>query len=138
MASLEERVNIGVGIFVFNEDGDVLLCERLADKHGKGEWGLPGGKPDPGEDPGYTAVRELYEETGLVAYDLEKLDTWTYDVYRDHGVHFVTVYYSCNAKRQTPRNTEPDKQGPWEWFDPENLPTPLFCGIAEAVKALGY
>lgn len=31
-----------------------------------GGWGLPGGELDPGEAAGAAAVRELFEETGLV------------------------------------------------------------------------
>lgn len=40
----------------------VLAVSRLP---GSSEWGLPGGKADPGETPRQTAARELYEETGL-------------------------------------------------------------------------
>jgi 8-oxo-dGTP diphosphatase len=33
--------------------------------NGRGEWDLPGGRPDPGEDHRAALVREVREETGL-------------------------------------------------------------------------
>jgi 8-oxo-dGTP diphosphatase len=42
------------------EDGRVLLC-----RNHRGEWELPGGRPDPGEPFRDCAVREVREETGL-------------------------------------------------------------------------
>lgn len=40
--------------------GRVLLLSNR-----RGEWDLPGGQPDPGEEPRATVVREVREETGL-------------------------------------------------------------------------
>ena len=48
---------------VFDADGRVLL-ERRSDTGG---WALPGGIIDPGEEPADAAVREIFEETGVIA-----------------------------------------------------------------------
>lgn len=48
---------------VFDEAGRVLLGKR-ADV---GVWTLPGGIIDPAEQPADAAVREVYEETGVIA-----------------------------------------------------------------------
>jgi 8-oxo-dGTP pyrophosphatase MutT (NUDIX family) len=48
---------------VFDERGRILLGKR-ADV---GVWTLPGGIIDPAEQPADAAVREVYEETGIVA-----------------------------------------------------------------------
>lgn len=48
---------------VFDDDGRVLLGRR-ADN---GAWTLPGGIIDPAEQPADAAVREVFEETGVVA-----------------------------------------------------------------------
>jgi 8-oxo-dGTP pyrophosphatase MutT (NUDIX family) len=45
-------------------DGDRVLLGRRADI---GAWTLPGGIIDPAEEPADAAVREVYEETGIVA-----------------------------------------------------------------------
>ena len=47
-------------------EGCILLC-RLSDRvgHFAGQWTLPGGGLDFGEDPADGMVREVFEETGL-------------------------------------------------------------------------
>jgi len=48
---------------VLDDDGQVLLGRR-ADT---GIWALPGGIIEPGEAPADAAVREIFEETGVIA-----------------------------------------------------------------------
>lgn len=47
--------------------GTDLLLVRRANPPDAGLWGFPGGKIDPGETMAHAALRELAEETGLVA-----------------------------------------------------------------------
>jgi len=53
------------GAVVHDGDGRLLLIRRGREP-GLGLWSLPGGRCEPGEDAAATAVRETYEETGLV------------------------------------------------------------------------
>jgi 8-oxo-dGTP pyrophosphatase MutT (NUDIX family) len=48
---------------VFDPAGRVLLGRRSD----TGGWALPGGIIDPGEEPADAAVREIFEETGVIA-----------------------------------------------------------------------
>ena len=66
--ALDERIchipfiQTGAAIIIRNENDEILLQER-ADRN---IWGLPGGCQDLGEDLRETAVREAYEETGIL------------------------------------------------------------------------
>ncbi|MBO9578807.1 MAG: heme-binding protein [Microbacteriaceae bacterium] len=61
-------------ILLFDRTGRVLLfLDEFPDLPGQAKWITPGGGADPGETPHETAVRELYEETGLVADGLGEL-----------------------------------------------------------------
>lgn len=50
--------------FVVNGDKVLLLKRRPNDVHKPGEWDIPGGRLDPGENPFDGLHRETLEETG--------------------------------------------------------------------------
>ena len=52
----------GCSAVVRNAAGSVLLVRH---SYGRGNWALPGGGVQRGEDPAATVVRELAEETGV-------------------------------------------------------------------------
>lgn len=52
---------VGVAVVV---DGRVLAARRTRPPELAGGWELPGGKVEPGEDPGAAAAREIAEELG--------------------------------------------------------------------------
>lgn len=58
-----------VGVIVFNRAGDVWMGRRMPPKRGvldaATSWQFPQGGMDKGETPAQTALRELYEETGM-------------------------------------------------------------------------
>lgn len=58
-------------VFVFNSTGDGSVLS-ITKKDDYANIGLPGGKLEPGEHPRDAAVRECYEETGLMV-DRDKL-----------------------------------------------------------------
>ena len=63
----DERGVYGIRIDDFpRDDGALILTRRsLKLKNHAGQWALPGGSVDAGEDPEDTALRELAEEVGL-------------------------------------------------------------------------
>ena len=55
----------GADALILDPAGRVLLVRRADDRR----WAMPGGWVDPGETPAQAAVREVFEETGLVVVD---------------------------------------------------------------------
>ena len=58
-----QRIRLGAYAWC-ERDGAVLLTRISPDGPGAGDWTLPGGGLDFGEDPADAAVREVREETG--------------------------------------------------------------------------
>jgi len=90
---------VGVGGVVIHR-GRVLLILRGSEPL-KGEWSIPGGLLELGEDLTSAVRRELKEETGL---DVEPVDTLlAFDRIMREGervrYHFVIVDYLCRRKR---------------------------------------
>lgn len=60
----EKTIKVGLGLYILNDRGQVLLGLRKA-KHGEGTWCPPGGHLEYGESFEEGAVREAFEETGI-------------------------------------------------------------------------
>ena len=55
--------NIAASVLIEGAGGRILGVSR---KDNSDDWGLPGGKAEPGEEPIQAAIRECFEETGVV------------------------------------------------------------------------
>lgn len=86
----------GASVIVENETGELLLQLR-ADNHC---WGYPGGSVELGESVEEAAKRELFEETGLVAEELELFSVFSgkelhYIYPNGDEVHNIDIVYLC-------------------------------------------
>jgi 8-oxo-dGTP diphosphatase len=71
--------------------GEVLLIERGKEGPFQGLWSLPGGRIEPGEPVRAAALREVGEETGVVAELVGVLDI--HDVIRRHPAGDLASHY---------------------------------------------
>ena len=76
---------------VFNDDGDVLLIKRRNPPF-QNSYALPGGFVDVGETVEAACRRELKEETGLEARELELVGVYS-DPDRDPRGHTASVVF---------------------------------------------
>ncbi|CAM3286707.1 NUDIX domain-containing protein [Nocardioides dubius] len=110
-------VAVTVDLVVLTVRADELqaLVIRRGEEPFRGEWALPGGFLDPGEDLPTAAARELEEETGIVAdrFHLEQLASYGAPD-RDPRMRTVTVaYIALAADLPTPRAGTDAAEAAW-------------------------
>ena len=129
---MDKKPRIGIGCWIFNPAGQVLLGRRLS-THGFGTWAPPGGKAEYDEMPTHCAARELREETGIITPKNEfHLVGITSDIYPDS--HYITLHYRVDGITCEPKLMEPEKCAEWRWFSLDNLPGPLFLSAQNLLK----
>ena len=89
---MENIVRVGVGIYIFNQEHQVLLGQRKS-VHGFGCWCSPGGHLEFGETTEQAAIREVKEETGLTldAYRLRGVVTFDSDAWPTEYMFLYTA-----------------------------------------------
>lgn len=119
---------VGVGVMVV-KNGSVLLGQRKG-SHGEGEYAFPGGHLEYMESFEQCAHRETLEECGVEIEHIRFQFLANVTTYAPH--HYVHIGLLADWKSGTPEALEPEASGPWEWYDLDHLPQPLFemCRLA--------
>lgn len=126
----QSKPTVSVDVFVFK--GKRLLLGKRKDKFiGRFTYAPPGGHLELCETLRQCAVREVKEETGLSV----KLD----DVIGIHenntyGKHYVIICFKAEWIKDEPQLLEPDNCLGWQWYDLDNLPSPLFANNLTTIK----
>jgi 8-oxo-dGTP pyrophosphatase MutT (NUDIX family) len=117
----------GVAAIIPNDAGEVLL-QRRSDN---GQWGLPGGAIDPGEEPAEAVVREVHEETGLLVQP-----TRIVGVYGGHDLMLtypngdqiatISILFRCQVTGGQLR-LDNDETLELRYFPLHQLPTPFMA-----------
>jgi 8-oxo-dGTP pyrophosphatase MutT (NUDIX family) len=125
-----------VGVFAFNEDGELFLLQRHSKDLGGGQWGTPGGRIDPGEDAGAAMKRELYEETGIQGVKLDVLGSHL--IHMPHGTVHMTSYLATLPK-ETDIILDPEEHHAYAWFSLKRLldEDTILWGIPSMLKDFG-
>jgi len=106
-----------VGIFIFNQKGELLLLES---HKWPGVYVVPGGHVELGERLEETAVREAKEETGLDIYDLEFINfqQFIYDPAFWKQRHFI--FFDFAAKTDSVNVILNDEAQAFDWYKLED------------------
>jgi 8-oxo-dGTP diphosphatase len=109
----------GVGAVVRDDDGRVLLIKAAHD----GRWSLPAGMVEPGEQPADAVLREVAEETGIIAEVQSLAGVSKQPVKYPNGdrVEYLVVWFRCRALGGEPR-PDGDESLEVAWFAPDALP----------------
>ena len=119
----EPILTAGVGLFVFNNDGKVLMQLRTD----YNSWGFPGGAMELGESFEDVAKRELKEETNLEIDELKLIKILSgKDTYREYPngdkLYDITAIYVIK-KYHGDLKVNDDESKKLDWFSINNLPS---------------
>ena len=82
------------------------------------QWELPGGRRDPGETARQAAVRELAEETGIGAVDLDFVAVAEVDLRRPSRREYLAIY-RVDLQIDPPLVVNDEALAFW-WWDPQS------------------
>ena len=114
MTKINPCQEIGIGI-VFNNNGELLIDQRLENSSMGGMWEFPGGKKKSQESIAMTIERELKEELAIVVKVGAKLLSFQHS-YKHKQLHFTV--HICEWKSGEPKPLASQKL---LWISPEKL-----------------
>ena len=122
-------------VIIKNQNGQILLQQR---KYPYGKWGLPGGLMELGESTEETAIREVFEETGLTVGELSLFGVYSgkrYFSIAENGDEFYTVITVYTTSKYCGEVCVHDDESlAFEWFDIFNLPENIAGTHRDIVK----
>lgn len=120
----------GCGVLVV-QDGKILTGTRI-ERNGKGQIGGPGGHIEEGETPEDAAIREAYEEFGIVCRDIAPIGMLQDENGKDRSAIFL-----CTKFVSSPKTDEKEMTAP-RWMTIEELQKeelyPPFAASLEFLK----
>lgn len=128
---MSNRPKVGVGVIVI-KDGKVLMGKRKG-SHGEGYWHFTGGHLELNESIEECAKRETLEEADIEIGDV-KSAIFTNDIFEKEDKHYVTLFVTAKYISGEPKIMEPEKCEGWDWYDWNNLPSPLFLSVQNLLK----
>jgi ADP-ribose pyrophosphatase len=96
-----------VAILAVRDDGRIVLVRQYRYPVDESVWELPAGRLDPGEAPEQAAARELEEEVGLRAKQIERISYfYTTPGFCDERMHV----FRATGLREVPARPEEDER----------------------------
>ncbi|OCO98161.1 MULTISPECIES: NUDIX domain-containing protein [unclassified Ensifer] len=120
---------------ILEREGRYLLVRR-ANPPSADMYAFPGGRAEPGETPAETALRELFEETGLKARNPTLFETYDLPGKESEGRHFLLSVFKAEADAEAVAVASDDAAG-LGWFTPaEIFALPIPDSVRECVERL--
>lgn len=121
----KDYIGVGVGAFIFDDAGKLLLTRRgpLA-KNEVGAWIVPGGTVDFGETLSEATLREVREELGIEIELGEQFRCYDHILPKENQ-HWVATAFFAKIVSGEPRILEPGKCDEIGWFTLDALPSPI-------------
>lgn len=116
----QEVIFVGTGVLIVDEQGRVLIAERTDNQ----EWCIPGGSLEVGESLTHCAVRETYEETGIVIQENDLILNAAVSVpeiiiKNGRNIHIVSVSYWTKVYDNTDMQMDSREFTKYGWFTKE-------------------
>lgn len=127
-------LQVGASVIVEDSEGRILLQKR-ADTH---EWGYAGGSVEIDEKIEEAAKRELFEETGLIAEELQLLGVYSekemHNIYPNGDeVSNVDIVYVCRKYSGELKRQESEVED-LRFFSIEEMPKDIFKPNVPAIE----
>lgn len=120
----KKRPKAVVGVMIFKEDKVLIGRRKDTASHGAGEYSFPGGHIEEAESFKEASEREIKEEAGIEIKNLKFLCVANFDKIKNF--QGVLVGFIAEWESGEPKSFPEENIGDWNWYDLENLPSPLF------------
>jgi len=126
-----EKIKPCVGVMIF-KDGKVLMGKRRG-RHGDGEYAFTGGHLEYMQSFEECARQETLEETGITIKNIKFLCLANYSKHEDR--QDILVAMTAEWESGEPQDFPEERVGEWQWYDLDNLPSPVFYPAQVMIEA---
>lgn len=122
-----------IGVWVLIRKDWKILFGKRKNSHWNWFWAFPWWHLEFNEEIEDCAIREVMEEVWIKIKNLNII--WvTNDIFYQENKHYITIFVTCDYDSWDLKLMEPEKCEKWEWFDKDNIPSPLFLPIQNLMK----